>query len=378
LLERIRREIDSRGSISFARFMDLALHDPRGGYYARGPARLGRDGDFFTASDVGRGFGRCIARQVIEIDGLLGQPNPFHLVEFGAGRGLLARDILDALAEIAPGLPPRLRYLMVDRSAAMRDRSARLAPGASALAPREIGEGYEGCVLAVELFDALPVRRVRRRGGELLEVRVGMDESRRLVERETPASEALAALAAGRGAAAAEGTEAEIAPGLADQLDTMQRSLRRGVLIIVDYGYPAEELYDASRRRGTLLAYHGHATNEAFLERVGEQDLTAHVDFTALEEAAGELGLDPLGRTTQDRFLVANGILEYFEQQTADEAYSPDRVKERMQAMQLIHPSGMGRTFKVLMLSKGIHPTPTLAGLSDPFAPDGSAPTARG
>jgi len=148
----------------------------------------------------------------------------------------------------------------------------------------------------------------------------------------------------------------------------MQSPIESGVFIVVDYGYSAAELYAPARRRGTLLAYHAHSTNEEYLSRVGEQDLTAHVNFTALEDRARELGLDSLGLTTQDRFLVANGILEQFEQEGLEQAYDPRRVKQRMQAMQLIHPAGMGRTFKVLMLSKGCAPPPDLCGMRDPFA----------
>jgi SAM-dependent MidA family methyltransferase len=367
LLDEIRREIRRLGPISFSRFMELALYDPEHGYYARGAERLGTRGDFFTASDSGRGFGRCVARQVQEIDRLAGSPDPFHVVEFGAGRGLLARDVVEAVDRLDPGLAGRLRYVMVDRSAGMRAAAAANVPRARAVAPGELQSGLRGCVLAVELFDALPVRRLRRRSGKLYEIRVGLDEAERLMECETAPAAAIEALAARYGAAAEDGTEAELAPALAAELEAMQAVLDHGVLILVDYGFPAAELYDPSRGRGTLLAYHRHATNEQFFERVGEQDLTAHVNFTALEDCAREMGLDVLGLTTQDRFLVANGILEYFEQEQEEQAYDPLRVKERMQAMQLIHPLGMGRTFKVLMLSKGWQPPPELDGLSDPF-----------
>jgi SAM-dependent MidA family methyltransferase len=372
LVEQIRQEIESSGPIDFARFMELALYHPRHGYYARGGERLGTGGDFFTASDAGRGFGRSIAMQIAELDRVAGPFDPFSVIEYGAGRGLLARDVTDAIHESHAGLAPRLRYLMTDRSAAMRESASRTAPRARAVEPGELGEGHDGCVVAVELFDALPVRRVRRRGGELLEVGVAADAAGRLAECEIPADPEVAALAERYGAAADEGVEAELAPGLGAQLDTMQRTLRRGLLILVDYGFPAAELYDSSRRRGTLLAYRGHQTNEAFLEHVGEQDLTAHVNFTALEDHARALGLDVIGLTTQDRFLVANGILDYFDQQTAKEAYDPARVKQRMQAMQLIHPMGMGRKFKVLVLSKGIDPVPRLDGMRDPFKRDGA------
>ena len=368
LIRRILHEIEADGPLSFARFMELALHDPSDGYYARGPGRLGPRGDFFTASDAGHGFGRSMARQIIDIDRKIGPLDPFHVLEFGAGRGLLARDLLDAVGEIDRELASRLRYVMVDRSGAMRAEALARAPEALALAPEELSGTHRGCVVAVELFDALPVHRVRRRGGELVEVRVGADDAGRLVELSSPAAPEVAAWAARYGAAAEEGTEAEVALALGPQLDAMQSALESGIFIVVDYGYPAAELYGPARRRGTLLAYHAHSTNEEFLSRVGEQDLTAHVNFSALEDRARELGLDSLGLTTQDRFLVANGILEQFEQEDREQAYDPRRVKRRMQAMQLIHPEGMGRTFKVLMLSKGCAPPPDLRGTKDPFA----------
>jgi len=368
LVERIRLEIERDGPISFARFMELALYDPFHGYYARGPQRLGPGGDFFTASDAGRGFGRSIARQILDIDRRTGPLDPFHVLEFGPGRGLLARDVLDAVREFDADLAARLRYVMVERSGAMREEALRRAPEAVVLAPEELRGSHRGCVLAVELFDALPVHRVRRTRGELVELCVAADAAGRLVEVERAAPAQVAEWAARFGAAAEEGTEAEVALSLGPQLRLMQEALEAGVLIVVDYGFPAAELYAPSRRRGTLLAYHAHSTNEDFLERVGEQDLTAHVNFTALEESARELGLDVLGLTTQDRFLVANGILDFFEQRSREQAYDPRQVKLRMQAMQLIHPMGMGRTFKVLMLSKGWDPPPRLTGMTDPFA----------
>jgi SAM-dependent MidA family methyltransferase len=374
LVDRIRDEIDRSGPITFARFMDLALHDPTHGYYARGPERLGTLGDFFTASDVGRAFGRTVGRQLIEIDRLLGSPDPFDVIEYGAGRGLLARDVLDALAELSPDLRARARYVMVDRSAAMRDGARRRVPEATAVTPAEIRGGGCGCVLAVELFDALPVHRVRRREGRLVEIAVTVGDDGALAECETEPCAEAAAWARTYGAAADDGSEAEVAPASEVAMTALARPLDAGVWIVVDYGDRAEGLYTRDRARGTLLAYHAHATNEAFLERVGEQDLTAHVNFTALEDAARRAGLEVLGLTTQDRFLVANGILEAFEQPDTSAVYDPRRVKERMQAMQLIHPMGMGRTFKVLMLAKECPGASTLRGLEDPFARGPSGP----
>jgi SAM-dependent MidA family methyltransferase len=371
LRDRLIAEVRERGDVSFARFMELALYDPEGGYYAAGGARIGTEGDFFTASDAGREFGRALARQLAEIDRVVGPFDPFRVLEYGAGRGLLAQDVTEALAEREPALARRLRYTMIDRSERMRREAVRRAvrAGASAAPP---AEPVEGCVLAVELFDALPCHRVRRRGGELVEVRVGLDErSGELAEREVPARGAVRELAERYGAAATDGSEAEVAPAALEQLDTMIDSLRRGVIAIVDYGDDAAGLAAPHRARGTLLAYHGHATNEDWFERIGEQDLTAHVNFTALEDRARERGLAVLGRTTQDRFLIANGILEAFESSAGRARPGAAEVKRRMQAMQLIHPSGMGRAFQVLLLAQGCDPPPPLAGLVDPFARGG-------
>jgi SAM-dependent MidA family methyltransferase len=371
LLNAIRKEIEVEGPITFARFMELALYHPAHGYYASDAGRIGPSGDFFTSSDAGNAFGRCMARQIIDIDERIGPLEPFHVVEFGAGRGLLARDVLDAMAELRPDLARRLQYLLVDRSESMREQCAQRVPEARALAPEEVEGGYQGCLLAVELFDAVPVHRIRRRGDSLVEVMVDIDAAGALVEHERSATAGLREAAERYGAAPDDEMEAEIAIDAPLRLAELARAIDRGVMIVVDYGLPAAELYGRERRRGTLLAYHGHTTNEDYLARVGRQDLTAHVNFSALEDRAGEYGLNVLGLTTQDRFLVANGVLEEFEQPDLQTARDPRKVKRRLQAMQLIHPEGMGRTFKVLVMSKGCDPPPRLSGLEDPFSRNG-------
>jgi SAM-dependent MidA family methyltransferase len=349
----------------FHRFMELALYHPEHGYYSAGAERLGREGDFFTASDVGNLFGACLARQLEEMDGALGRPGTFSVLEFGAGRGLLAADILESFSREPAG---RLDYRMVDRAAGMRELASEQAPGARVVDPEDPGKDLTGCILAVELFDALPVRRIRRKEGELRELHVGISSDGDLVELEGAPSEEAVQLAERYGAAAEEGSEAEVCPSLEPVLESMDRTLERGFAILVDYGHPARELYGGRLRRGTLLAYHGHTSGEDYLRRVGEQDLTAHVNFTALEDAARDLGWTVLSLTTQDRFLIANGILERFEAAGEAEWSDPARVKERLRAMQLIHPQGMGRTFRVLVLCKGLDPAPELEGLRDPFA----------
>ena len=349
--------------------MELALYHPDRGYYARGSGRIGPRGDFYTASDVGTAFGECIARQLAEMDRLLGSPDPFGVVEFGAGRGLLVRDLLDAVPSVAPELAGRLHCLLVDRSPAMREEARRRVPEASVLAPEERPVTDKGCVIAVELFDALPVHRVRRRGNDLVEVYVDLDPDLNLVECEGEADPEVLAIARRYGAAPRDGDEAEVSPESLALLDLLQVGLRSGFIVVVDYGRSAAELYVEPHRRGTLLAYHRHRASEDYLLRVGEQDLTAHVNFSALEDRARGSGLEVLGRTTQDRFLIANGIIERFtDSANLADRHDPWRVKQRLQAMQLIHPHSMGRRFHVLILAKNVSPRPGLTGLTDPFA----------
>lgn len=370
LLDLIRAEIRSDGPISFARFMEQALYAPGLGYYARGERAIGPAGDFVTASDEGQHFGRCLARQLAEIDRLTGPLDPFRVVEFGAGRGWLARDILDHLAYEFPELRARVGYEIVDRASAMREAASSLVPEAAVGETLLRRSGSAGCAIAVELFDALPVRRLRRRNGELVEIRVGLGASGELLEVEKPAGRELVSLADRCRAATTEGSEAEFAPTLSGELARMADAIDRGIIIIVDYGDVAERLY--TRRRGTLLAYHRQTTNEQYLSRVGLQDLTAHVNFTALEEAARSIGLELLGRTTQDRFLIGNGILKIFDETDPVRWGDPRNVQQRLQVMQLIHPSTMGRSFRVVIFAKNLTELPRLQGLEDPFAREAS------
>jgi SAM-dependent MidA family methyltransferase len=372
LTRRLAEEIRASGPVTFARFMERALYEPELGYYARGGGRIGPGGDFFTASDAGTAFGECLARQLAEMDRVLGSPRRFSILENGGGRGLLARDVLDALGRMAPDLRSRAEYLLEDAGEGMRRAASENAPEAQVVVPGEAGTGHVGCVVAVELFDALPVHRVRRRAGRLVEVLVGLDAAGGLVELEGPPTPEAAELAAAYGAAPGEGDEAEVCPRLDAQLARMAAALERGFLLIVDYGYPADELYAPARRRGTLLAYHRHTVSEAYLARVGEQDLTAHVNFTHLLDAARRLGLDELALTTQDRWLIANGLLERFDEADPDRWAEPGRVRRRLQAMTLLHPERMGRTFKVVALGKGVSGV-RLVGLRDPLARSGPA-----
>ena len=362
LLRRLSAEIRASGSVSFARFMEVALHDPEAGYYARGPERLGRGGDFYTASDVGPAFGAALARLIAEMDEALGDPSPFRYVEHGAGRGILVQDVLRSLGDDRPALASRLAIELLDTSPGMRDAARVAVPRARVAPPEAAGRGGSGVVVAVELFDALPVHRVRRRGGDLVEVRVAL-EGDRLVEVEREAEAALVEAAARYDSAPSDGDEAELSLALPEVLASLVGTIDRGFVVVVDYGHEAERLSARAHRRGTLLAYRRHAVTEDYLDHVGEQDLTAHVNLTWLRDEGARRGLALLAMTTQDRFLVANGILEGLD--AKDDSLAA--TKRRLQAKQLLHPGGMGTTFKVAVFAKGVSPVPVLHGLRDPF-----------
>jgi SAM-dependent MidA family methyltransferase len=354
--------------------MDLCLHHPAWGYYAQGPGRLGPSGDFVTASDVGSAFGEAVAHQLVELDLRLDHPDPFDLVEVGCGRGLLARDLLDALAERAPDLRRRVRCVLVDTSPGMRQAASAIVPEARVVPPRESPVDATGCVLAVELLDALPVHRLRRRAGVLREVGVGLDAEGGLVEVDLAPDPRVLALAARYGAAAEEGDEAEVCPALEEEVLSLGRGLARGFVLVVDYGYDARTLYGPHHGAGTLLAYHRHRVHEEVLARAGRQDLTAHVNFSHLKDAAAACGFRWLGRTSQDRFLISNGILERFTEVDPEAWAKPAQVERRRAALQLLHPDGMGRRFQVVVLSKGEVGEAPLLGLADPFARPATTP----
>lgn len=379
LLSALRRRIHARGSIPFDEFMEAALYAPHGGYYERGAAVLGRTGDFYTASDASSAFGEMLAEQIAECQGYCG-PGSFDIVELGAGKGTLAADLLGRLLARHGALYRRLKYWIVERSAAMRSSQEGLLAARALEGKVRWADGIEkvrpggvvGCVLANELYDALPVKLVTRKGGRLYERGVGIDEATgALAFADAPAEDpALLAYAEAYGLVPVDGAVAEaglVAQSLARRV---ARALRRGFSIVIDYGDRAARLYDpAARPAGTLLAYHRHRASEDPFVRVGAQDLTAHVNFSALEDASTAEGLATMGLTTQHRFLIALGLADRITELSSFTA--PADVRRRLAMMSLIHPEGMGSIFRVLVQGKGVG-TAALRGLADPFAAAGS------
>lgn len=320
LLARIRAEIRAKGPMTFARFMEIALYDPEAGYYggdvdgaAHGASGPGRGGDFLTAPEGHPIFGWTIARRLEAVWVQLGRPVRFVIREHGAGSGALALGILDGLRRSASPLLDAVRYHAIDVSP-RADRAFEQAIGAAGLAgfvaPAD-RRPAPGAILANELLDALPVHRVEgAAGGILLERYVTLRPDDALVtELGEPSTPALAARLAAEGIALAPGQPAEICLAIDGWVADAVAPLERGLLLVIDYGAEAGDLY-AAGRGSTLRAYHRHRVHDDPLVAIGRQDLTAHVDLTALERAAVAVGLAPLRRETQARYLGELGLGE--------------------------------------------------------------------
>jgi SAM-dependent MidA family methyltransferase len=358
LVARIRDEIRRDGPMSFARFMDLALYDPEGGYYRSAAARPGRAGDFLTAPELHPIFGATLATGLREIWERLSRPDPFVIREHGAGTGALALAILGALTDTSD-TPFRdaIRYepVEVDPRRIGSFRAALTAAGHGDRVGSPRPGPFDGVVLANEVLDALPVHRVRRRGEDLVEVAVSLGPNDDLVEIEIPpTTPALAERLAIEGIVLVDGQTTELCLALDGWLAGATRELRRGVVLLIDYGAPAAELTDPVRRRdGTLRAYLRHRVHDDPLIHVGRQDLTAHVDVTAVEAAAHAVGLSTIGITTQAEALVGLGIEDRLRAIQTDPATTPEAYTlVRAAIVRLLDPAAMGR-FRVLAFGRG-------------------------
>jgi len=362
LAGRIRAE----GPVTFADFMRECLYHPAHGYYSR--ASAARFGDYYTSVDVHPIFGRLLARQFAEMWELLGSPRPFIVAESAAGVGRLAGHILDFSALSLPEFYSALKYVTVESSGARRaEHAALLAEHAAAghvssaaELPRAIPVG---CIFSNELLDALPVHRVVVENGTLREIYIGLEGDRFIEVLGEPSTPALEQYFHEQGIALAEGQQAEVCFEACDWIENAGRALERGFVLTIDYGHEARALYDEHHNRGTLLAYRDHTVTENILDGPGEQDLTAHVNFTALDLWGRRAGLARTGLVTQSQFLVALGRGNEFADLYEPGQTEMEKLRARLLLKNLIHPEGLGEKFQVLIQHKGID-APRLMGLS--------------
>jgi len=372
LREKIVHEIRERGPIPFSRYMELCLYDPELGYYSRQGEQFGKAGDFYTSSDVHAVFGRLLARQFEETWRVLGSPEQIEILELGPGRGLFARDVLDWSEKKFPSFFAALRYSLVERSPALRTRlqstlsrhcsrgKASLAVSNSVTRERALASEIPAILFANEFFDALPVEVLSPQG----ELRV-TEKDGRFVETWTPASGEELDFLDRHSVHPEEGERIEVPLIAQHYMVETAAVVQRGFLIAIDYGYTREELL-AGRHRGTVMAYRQHSVSTSPYEAPGEQDITAHVNFTALAAAAEQQGMQVQPVLTQSQFLMGIGEQNQFADAFEDCRLPQERAKVALQLKHLVTPAGMGETFHVLVASKGISPDAVihLSGLS--------------
>ena len=377
LVRALRECIRARGRIPFAEFMDLVLYHPVEGYYNSFREKTGPGGDYYTSPHVHPIFGQLIARQVHQMGEILGHPAPFTLVEMGAGRGFLCSDILNycrsqfgefyrclgyVLAEVSGPSIEKQRSLL---SPFLHERKVEWSD------PERLLNGtrkFFGCLLSNELIDAFPVHLLQQKDGKLWEIYVaGGDDSFQEVLG-PPSHPALEEYFLLYGSPLEEGQRAEVNLKALDWIAKVSEVLRKGFILTIDYGYEAAELYDPTRRDGTLLCYFRHTLSSNPYERIGVQDITAHVNFTALMKKGETLGLKKAGYAEQYKFLVALGLLQDLEnlERNSPSDSDPGFLKNKLAMRNFLIPGGMGTLFKVLCQSKGVGDV-ELLGFQDPF-----------
>jgi len=369
LLPILREEIRAAGGrITFARFMELCLYHPQHGYYNTERVKLGARGDFYTNAHVAPVFARLLARHFELLWNELGRADRFDLVELGPGDGQFAAELLPWIAKRFPELSSRLDYTAIEQSPVLR---ARLKESLTAVGNRirileglppvaEESDSITGCVFANEFFDALPVHILVWRNGRWLERYVCFEGINLSWCEETPSSPLLVEVAETSSGLPAplrtleDGSIAEIRP-LADYwLRRTALFLARGEALVLDYGYTLNEWRQGRFPQGSALGYRQHQAMGDLLSEPGQRDLTAHVNFTSLIEAAQQCGLQQWNLCSQSKFLMDLGEPDEFHDVFADCGSDLERQQRALLLKTLILPQGLGNTFQVLQFRKGM------------------------
>jgi SAM-dependent MidA family methyltransferase len=351
----IEDEIRARGPMRFARYMELCLYggDEVPGYYSGPRQQFGKAGDFYTSSDVHAVFGRLLSRQFEQMWRALGSPDQIDLIEPGPGRGLFAQDVLDWTAKKFPEFHRALRYTLVEASAGLRQRlEERFAQHGSVQVLGSLAEAkgtYENAIVfANELFDALPVEVISDRGQVYVTV-----ENGRFVETFQPPTSEVSDYLDRYSVHPHEGERVEACLAAKPMLEQIAAAVQRGFFVFIDYGYTRDEQLQG-RHLDTLMTYRQHAASADPYAAPGEQDITAHVNFTALSGIAHDCGLDAFPLVTQSQFLLGIGEETQFAD-AFDECKLPqEQAKVALQLKHLATPVGMGDIFHVLVLSRGV------------------------
>jgi len=384
LQETIHQSVNQR--ITFAEFMDRVLYHPQEGYYISKDAAIGPQGDFVTSSHMGHDFGELLAVQFVELWKYLDHPSPFHLVEMGAGQGLIAADVLAYLENHHSECFRALKYFIIEKSDALRQvQRQRLAPWQGQVRWTNLDQladgSITGCFFSNELVDALPVHLVEQTEAGLQEVYVTALESEKTGNVEL--REAVGPLSTpqlgeyfsfvGVNFSPPQylpGYRTEVHLAALDWITTVAAKLQQGYVITIDYGYPADRYYGQVRSQGTLQCYYRHAHHNDPYIHLGHQDITAHVNFTALEKQGEQCGLETIGSTQQAMFLMALGLgdrLNDLAQIQETDADTLNRAIQRRDKLhQLINPLGLGNFIVLVQAKNMVAGSKPLKGLTIP------------
>ena len=386
LRQKILREIHERGPIPFSRYMEMCLYDPDYGYYSRNAEQFGKAGDFYTSSDVHAVFGRLLARQFDEMWRVLGSPEQIELLELGPGRGLFAQDVLDWSEKKFPVFFRALRYSLLESSSALRKRirttllrhreseKAKLVDNTGGRLGREFGGSSQVpvplprtlpadvplIIFANEFFDALPVEVLSAQGA----LRIGARENSFVGEWASASPRELEFLDR-HGIHPENGERTEVSLAMMDWAKRIAATIQTGFLIAIDYGYTRDEQL-AGRHLDTIMTYREHSATPDPYQAPGEQDITVHVNFTALAAALESGGMEMYKLRTQSQFLIGVGENNQFADAFEECSLPQEKAKVALQLKHLVTPMGMGETFHVLVASKGVNRevVESLAGLS--------------
>ncbi|ABF41756.1 protein of unknown function DUF185 [Candidatus Koribacter versatilis Ellin345] len=361
IIDIIRRD----GPIPFSRYMELCLYHPELGYYSRPREKFGKAGDFYTSSDVHAVFGRLLCRQFEEMWRLLGSPGQMDLVELGPGRGLFGQDVLDWAGKKFPEFAKALRYWLVESSPSLRARLRERFAGDSRVS---VYEGLEAAasncgdslvMFGNEFFDAIPVELLSRAG----ELYIAEDKGHFIDRWVQPPHDHVQYLRDYSVPPESRG-RVEVAMQSQEWMEKIAHAFaeRRGFALFIDYGYTREQQL-AGRHLDTLMTFREHQASANPYEAPGEQDITTHVNFTALQGVAEKNGMTSLGLVTQSQFLLGVGQQTEFADAFESCVLPQERAKVAMQLKHLISPEEMGERFHALVLARGIQGG-QLSGLS--------------